>query len=445
MGRGKAATEQRTHMEITLTPGATQRIREVLGDDVDLAPSAVPSILARLAVEAPDVYSHVLAELSGTQIRLDSERALARSRWWRALRARLFWWGEYESDAGDRLIAKRHVAAAIPLGLAGLILLSLAASSFFRRHAPEPSARHTPPPASHALMLRSFVAEHARPRFVAPTIPERPASVAGPVAGLPALPPVPQAWTVTSAASAPDPALSGSPLVFNREQGPDAVSATAAPRGAAPSEATPPGSPLVYDRDAAAPEQAGRGGGAELADGAAGPGENARWTVGARLTARLATGVLVASSGTPSPAIAETDHPAAAWLGEATLSPDGRIEIRFTVTQGRGTAHGVALDPDHLVPGLAGRTTLRQPQAAAAALIAAARATAAYGQALAQQGLTLSGSWGQATVGQTAPPWAYLASSLAGTVAPRSGVSGPIATSELPAGTPLVILVTEAS
>jgi hypothetical protein len=442
MGRGKAAAEQRTQMEITLTPGAAQRIREVLGDDLDLAPSAVPSILARLAVEAPSVYSHVLAELSGTQIRLDSERALARSRRWRALRARLFWWGEYESDAGDRLIAKRHVAAAIPLGLAGLILLSLAASSFFRHHASVPSARHTTPPASHTLMLRSFIAEHARPPLVAHTNPGRPASVASPVAGLP---PVPQAWTVTSAASAPDPALPRSPLVFNRDQEPAAFSATAALRGAAPSEATPPGSPLVYDRDAAAPEQAGRGDGAELADGAAGPGENAHWTVGARLTARLATGVLVASSGTPSPAIAETDHPAAAWLGEATLSPDGRIEIRFTVTQGRSTAHGVALDPDHLVPGLAGRTTLRQPQVAAAALIAAAQATAAYGQALAQQGLTLSGSWGQATVGQAAPPWAYLASSLAGTVAPRSSVSGPIATSELPAGAPLVILVTEAS
>ncbi len=432
-------------MEITLTPGAAQRIREVLGDDVDLTPSAVPSVLARLAVEAPSVYSHVLAELSGTQIRLDSERALARSRWWRVLRARLFWWGEYESDAGDRLIAKRHVAAAIPLGLAGLILLSLAASSLVRHHAPVPNARRVAPPASHALMLRSFIAEAGRPPLVAHAGRGGLPSVASPVASLPTLPPVPQAWTVMPPASAQDPAPPRSPLVFNRDQEPDTSSTMGALRAAAVPEATPPGSPLVYERDAPPPEQAGRGNAAAPADGAQSPGEDAHWTVGARLTARLATGVLVASSGTPSPAIAETEHPAAAWLGEATLSPDGRIEIRFTLTQGRSTTHGVALDPDHLVPGLAGRTTLRQPQAAAAALIAAAQATAAYGQALAQQGLTLSGSWGQATVGQAAPPWAYLASSLAGTVAPRGGPSGPIATSELPAGAPLVILVTEAS
>ena len=56
-------------MEIILTLEAAQQIRSVLGDDIDLSPGAVPSALSRLAVEAPAVYSQILANLSGTQIR----------------------------------------------------------------------------------------------------------------------------------------------------------------------------------------------------------------------------------------------------------------------------------------------------------------------------------------------------------------------------------------
>jgi len=80
-------------MEIALAPESASRIRAVLGDAVDLSPPAVPRALARLADEAPDVYSRVLEELSGSDIRLDSERALHRRHRRTALRRIFFGWG----------------------------------------------------------------------------------------------------------------------------------------------------------------------------------------------------------------------------------------------------------------------------------------------------------------------------------------------------------------
>jgi hypothetical protein len=434
-------------MEITLNPEMSQRIRGVLGDDVDLAPGAVLSALARLSVEAPGVYSQILSELSGTQIRLDSERVLARRQWWNALRRRVFWWGVYESDAGDRLVAKRHVAASVPLGLAAVILCALAGSTAFRHHSP----------AAEAHAAATAVVPH--PAFSLPRIVGSPRPLGGGpdrTAPLPALPTPPlglPAWgaetgtppaQLTSAAEPPR-----DPLVFNVDSGGSfGVATAAALRQPEPADTTAEtSSPIVYERTDRASGDSPPGmatpsipGAATGASGDARP----RWTVGARVEARLATGVLVASGGSPSPAIAETTNPAATWLGQATLGADGRVGIAFALPQRNEAVRGVALDPDRLVPGLAGRTELRHPQAAAAALSAAAAAAAAYARALAQQGFAVAGSWGQLTVGQSASPWAYLAASAADGLAPRSGVPGPVETSEIPAGTPLLILVTEA-
>ena len=75
-------------MRISLTPETAQRIRDALGDGVDLAPESVPAVLARLAVEAPAIYSEVLAQISGSQIRLDSESELHKRRRRNTLRRR---------------------------------------------------------------------------------------------------------------------------------------------------------------------------------------------------------------------------------------------------------------------------------------------------------------------------------------------------------------------
>src|ERR1700737_1087811 len=126
-------------MKIALNTETTQRIRDVLGADVDLAPERVPGVLARLAVEAPAVYSQVLEELSGSQIRLDSEEEFRRRRRRGVLRRLLFSWGEYETGVGDRLLEKRHIAAAVPLALAVLTMTLLAFSMMFGHHAGVPA------------------------------------------------------------------------------------------------------------------------------------------------------------------------------------------------------------------------------------------------------------------------------------------------------------------
>jgi hypothetical protein len=174
------------------------------------------------------------------------------------------------------------------------------------------------------------------------------------------------------------------------------------------------------------------------------PAQNtAQWITGERVVARLATGI-VASSGTPTPVIAETSDPATTWLGQATLSADGRVQVDFTLSGAAEAVRGVALDPVRLTPGLVGSTALRQPQAAAAALTAAAQAVASYARALAQDGqVTLSGGLAELALGQPGPAWTYFASSLADSMAPRSGVPGPVETSEIAAGARVLILVTE--
>src|SRR5438105_5055959 len=118
-------------MRISLTPETAQRIRDAIGDGVDLAPESVPAVLARLAVEAPAIYSEVLAQISGSQIRLDSESELHNRRRRNMLRRLLFSWGEYETGVGDRVFAKRRIAAAVPLSAAWLTLVVLAAGHVF--------------------------------------------------------------------------------------------------------------------------------------------------------------------------------------------------------------------------------------------------------------------------------------------------------------------------
>src|SRR5713226_5366133 len=129
-------------MRISLTPETAQRIRDALGSDVDLAPEGTPTVLARLAVEAPTIYSEVLSQISGSQIRLDSENELQKRQRRGMLRRLFFSWGEYETSVGDRLLAKRHIAAAVPLSLAAVTLLLLAVALVFGHRPTSSSARH---------------------------------------------------------------------------------------------------------------------------------------------------------------------------------------------------------------------------------------------------------------------------------------------------------------
>lgn len=430
-------------MEIHLLASTASRVRAALGDDVDLSPAAVPAVLARLAVESPAVYSQVLAEISGSEVRLDSERELARRRRRGLLRRALFGWGEYESEAGDRLVAKRRVAAAVPLGLAALTLAFLLASGVGHRHA---ARGHGTPAASRPSGARPAAAP-------LPALPDLPAAGPAP-AGLPS--PAPAGAPAGPARGVGAPV---GPIVFTDRQAPGASGALPGIRP------EPAATPIVYDRAAeerrAARLDPGQRGAAPVLDlsssgaaPAAEPDGRARaagshpgWTLGQRVPARLATGVVAVAGGPPVPVIAESDDPAATWLGRASLGPDGLLQVALSpvAPAAPSAVRGVALDPDRLAPGLAGRTALRHPRAAGAAVAAALAAAGDYVRALAQQGqVTVTNGWAEIAAGGPGPAWTYLAARLAQGMDPGGRAEAPVETTEVAAGTRLVILVTEA-
>ena len=433
-------------MEITLLPETAQRLRAALGEEVELSPAAVPAALSRLAVEAPAVYSQVLTELSGSQIRLDSERELQRRHRRSLLRRAFFWWGEYESETGDRLLAKRRLAAAVPFGLAGAMLILLVVSgAVTHRSSPalvagvpdvrstplaRPRSREAPRRVDAARVLRPAAAQAVGRPLPVLLIPEPLTAQQPPTQTLPAA-----ALLTPSLSNRTLPSPPGNPVVFDRQQA-RVLSAPAGVQG----EASVTPAPVIYDRGAANASDAGE-------NPARSSQAGSQWIPGQRVAARLATGVVVVAGGPPMPVIAESVGPGSTWLGRATLGPEGRVQVTFTLASpgGQGGVHGVALDPDHLVPGLMGRMTLRHPHAAAAVMTSALQAAGDYVQALARQGeVTLADGWAQLAVGQTAPAWTYAASRLAQVLEPRGGAAGPVETAEVEAGSHLTILVMEA-
>lgn len=410
-----------------------------LGDDVDLSPGAVPEALARLAVEAPGVYSAVLTELSGSHVRLDSERELLRRRRSSLLRRALFWWGEHETEVGDRLIDKRAVAVAVVFGLAGLLLVVVGVSSLAGRHS-APRARRVVPaaavsarriprrPPHRATSVRDPLGLGASSRWTS-RFPEVP---------LPAVP----AAAVSADAGRPNPVVYSRGAPDERGAAPPVVYSRPPDQGPAP--------PGVLRTDTAEADDA-------LSSGAEAPGtappygtgspasSPRRWTPGQRVAARLVTGAVGVAGAGPSPVIAEGPDPDLLWLGSVTPGGDGLLQITFALASSpqRGAVKGIALDPERLTPGLPGRSVMRRPQAAAAVLASALRA-AAYVQDLARQGqVTVGDAWARVTVGPAAPPWAYLAAQLAQEVPPGGRLAAPVETVELAPRTPLVILVTE--
>lgn len=445
-------------MRISLTEETANRIREVLGNDVDLSPDVVPNVLARLAVEAPAVYSQVLEELSGSQIRLDSESEIRRRRRRSVLRRLLFWWGEYETDAGDRMLEKRHIAAALPLALAFLTLVLLAITLVAGRRVVPSAVSH---PAAARTPLREDLRQAMRspaltPQLVpaAPNDPlgtTRPSAVRPqghtPIAGLlpvPALPP--------GLPGFPDPSGRGlgSPIVVS----PSASANRESVRLGDPARAI---SPLVYNRSSELEAQRHEGSAAAADPAVSGRGPARGETPalpgplvpGSRISGTLLTGALVVPGGPPVPVVAETADPHAIWTGHAVSGPGDRVHMTLAMGAQRRTetVRAVVLDPGTSFPGLQGHSTMRHPSVVAALTAAALQAASDYAQAVSRQGSVGVGSvWGPVVVGGQVPePWTYLAARLAQDFQARGNQGGWVTTIEIPAGTPLVILIMGAS
>jgi len=441
-------------MRISLTPETAERIRGALGDDVDLAPDLIPNVLGRLAVEAPAIYSQVLSEISGSQIRLDSEEELRKRQRRGLLRRLLFSWGEYETDVGDRLLAKRHIAAAVPLGIAMLTMMLLLLTLFFgHKTASSDSMRLAvaqPPARGRGVLERPIALVMAQRSTSA-----NQRAVAGERDNWPRSP----APHASSAAFLPMPSLPSLPEVRGNVAGAPGNPIVVAPPAPLPRDiahgpaSDGPLAPIVYNRfaDGAGPasppaEATGRASevsGAATDSSAAGP-THLPWSPGARVPGRLVSGVVLVSGGPPVPVVAETETPRGVWLGQATLGPGDRVQVTVQLTGQDRTelVRALALDPEQLTPGLTGRTSMRHPAVAAAVATAALQAAADYAQTLIQQGgLGSFAGWTQFPGFQAAPGWTYFASRLAHTVEPPTAASTFLTTTEIPAGAPLILLI----
>jgi hypothetical protein len=448
-------------MRVALTAKTAQRIREALGNDVDLAPDVVPGVLARLAVEAPPVYSQVLEELSGSQVRLDSEEELRRRRRRGMFRRLLFSWGEYETGAGDRLLDKRHVAAAVPFALA-VLTMALLAIALVLGH------RVIPSPAQVTPLMAKPPREIVRPQTRVPSLvmPRPNPVMRDEIIGAARLSPGNLAGRSSVAGIMPVPALpSGlaglmeSPALIGRGPGsPVVVNLQAREAGARGEPGSGAPSPIVYNRSADA-DSVQRAAGdlpadadAKTAGAASGiraaTGSASSLVPGMRLQATLLTGVLVVPGGSPVPVIAETADPRAIWMGQAVLGPADRIQITLALASHDRVdgGRGIALDPERLFPGLPGRTMVRHSSAATALATAALQAASDYAQAAARQGSVTFLGWGPMTIGGQVPePWTYLAARLAQDFQARGSVGGWVTTTELSAGAQLLILITGVS
>ncbi len=438
-------------MKISLNEGTIQRIRAALGNDIDLAPDLVPSVLARLAVEAPAVYSEVLGELSGSQIRLDSEEEFLRRRRRGMLRRLLFSWGEYESGAGDRLLDKRHIAAVVPLVLA-LLTTMLLAFSLVVGH------RVSPGPAQPTVVAHTPLRGVVRQEMGIPAIPPRrdpvvaTPSPSSPLshssfAGMLPVPALPSNLSSLSDSPAFFARSLGSPVVVSLPGSPTRQAGGTAERGAAAL------SPVVYNRSTDV-ESARRETPDHPADGAPPAPRGTGSAVpplapGTRLPATLLTGAVVVPGGSPVPVVVETAEPHGIWMGQAVLGPGDRVQVTLSLaTQNRtGGARGIALDSVRLLPGIPGRTTVRHSSTAAAMAAAALQATSDYAQAAARQGsIGVFDGLGTIVVGGQLPePWTYMAARLAKEFQAPGTPGGWVTTTEIPAGTQITILITGAT
>ena len=398
-------------MRISLAPETAQQIRDALGDGVDLAPESVPAVLARLAVEAPAIYSEVLAQISGSQIRLDSESELHKRRRRNTLRRLFFSWREYETGVGDRVFAKRHIAAAVPLSAAALTLVVLAAALVFG-HRPIPSTG----PRSAAPEMP------AQARMLTPSRPAVRSQIEGPLPFL--------SFSAPAASAGFTSVPSGSPIVVRTETDPARDGGFSARSGTAV--------PVIYNRTAGST-------GDHPAEPAGEAVESTRLLgAGTRLSGRLVTGILVVPGGPPAPVVVEAGDPPGIWLGQAVLALGGRVQITLQLA-GQDRVHAVralALDPERLVPGLTGRTSMELPAAGPAMATAALGAAADYAQTAARQGnVGAFDGWDPFSGGGPAPAWTYVAARLAQALDTR-GLSGTrMPATEIPAGAQIVILV----
>src|SRR5207253_5664515 len=237
------------------------------------------------------------------------------------LRRLLFSWGEYETDVGDRLFAKRNVAAAVPLSIAALTLTFLAISLALGHRAVPVSPQRAPVSPLPSGFARSAVPSPYVPRqdSLLRELGAAPFGSLGRASFAGILPPGrPVLGDPTSLATRSP----GNPVVVSMQESPA-------------QEIGRPTSPVVYnrttEREPGQVETAGR-----LTP--AGPPQPSL-SPGTRIPATLVTGAVVVPGGSPMPVVVETANPIGVWIGQAVLGPADRVHLTVTLAaQSRGDA-----------------------------------------------------------------------------------------------------------
>ena len=139
-------------------------------------------------------------------------------------------------------------------------------------------------------------------------------------------------------------------------------------------------------------------------------------------------------------------------LGSASLGQDGSIQVTWTqalAPDGKTTValHGIAYDPQEGKPGIPhAQTQIMAPQTARTALSGTLGAVSQYVQdEIQQQQIQVVGLTGVLTT-QVPPFWQIAAQQLATGFQPAPvQTGGTIVVARVPAGTPVVVMITAAS
>jgi hypothetical protein len=443
-----------------------QAIEAALGGPLPpLSSEEFRPLLQRLATENPDLRQRILEALSASPVELPSERHARRLGRQAVLRRLLVGWLERETFAGDVVWDKRRILAsafgAMALLLVAMFVVNRATWQPLadRSQRVQVPAKDTPVPSPSRAEARALPSPPSWPRLpvpaptprrtptyeiangrvgspVPPLVPRRPP------AGLPPYPEGPGslAWPLGPVATEPSPsAKPANGLVHEVPAGREpsrTLIVYDAPSSAVPSgTSAPPQGGMTYPRGSQPPTGV-----------ASPPALPVALRAGQMTAARLATALALMQGAGPMPVVAASESPGLTWLGEATLGPDGLVQITFLTVVSDQTAESVraiALDAASRRPGLEAYVKTVARNTASAVVGAALRSTADYVQALVRQRqVTLTNGWATITTGEVPPFWMLLGSRVAELLAPRTQeTTRPISVAELPAGAGLTILV----
>lgn len=418
----------------TVDSELSKRVEQVLGESWPRDPGALASYLARLQVEHPELYRETIEAISGSSVPLTADAQQRRFERRNQIWALLLGWVGKQSQTGDLLPRRPRILAAGVVGMLGIFVMVMALAAMGRRHQ-LPARRDAPPVHRESPVGKPEIPETSSKLAAPPLLPDLPlpsqegsSLSTGPLPGNPGLVREPSGRRST--------ARSTQVVIFETKTAQEASSllvfeAPRTPSGAGSSAAATQGGEL-----SSVPLQAG--------EEDQGSRRVSPFVVGRRLDALLVTGAALIA-GISHPVVAETKEPHTLWIGEATVDRVGFVQMTFSsAVQDRQEYGGlaIALDPGGQRPGIPGRTTSHSASAVSRIVGATVKAVSDYTQALLKaQRVTMINGWASIRADEPPPLWSLVAARLADILSDLQESRRPVPITEIPAGTPVTILV----